>query len=332
MDRRSRGPRSRAFTLIELLAVLSIVALLIALLLPAVQSAREVARRLQCANNLKQVGLAMHGYHDVWQAFPAGYLSSYAPRAGQPASASELGPGWAWGTLILPFLEQRPLYDAANFDLGFGEPTEGLRLLALKSNRTIMAAVVSTFLCPSDGRSDGPLDLGGPSVFGAPGQYVASAGWLDSSRTPVEGSGVFSPNSRISLGDVRDGSASTLMIGERARDDADAAWTGVFGGLDDPAPLCTKRGRPVDSCVPLMFLVLGRTGPAADVVNGEAPDVSPLDARATRPDGFASRHPAGCLFLACDGSTRLVARTVSREVFRALASRSGGEVVDAGGY
>ena len=113
--RRSRG--ERAFTLIELLVVIAIIGLLIGLLLPAVQAAREAARRMQCQNNLKQIGLAMHGYHDVWQSFPPAYLA-------RPVTGLELGSGWAWGTLVLPYLEQRPVYDAANFDLGFGEVSD----------------------------------------------------------------------------------------------------------------------------------------------------------------------------------------------------------------
>ena len=275
----------------------------------------------------------MHGYHDAWGTFPSGYLGSYPSRVGGPVGAGELGPGWAWATFALPFVEQKSLYDAANFDLGFGAPTDGARLLALKANRTIMGTAVATFLCPSDGRAEGPLDLGeGASLFGAPGHYVASAGWLDSSRAPVAGSGVFYPNSRVSIGDVRDGTSATLMIGERSRDAADAAWTGVFGGLADPAPLCAKRGASVESCVPLMFLVLGRTGPAADALSGDVRAVPPLDSRTARPDGFASRHAAGCLFLTCDGSARVVARTVAPAVFRALASRSDGDVVAAAAY
>src|SRR5690242_3831055 len=107
--------RRSGFTLIELLVIIAIIGLLVALLLPAVQAAREAARRAQCANNLKQIGLAMHGYHDVWHSFPPGYLT-------RPVTGLELGPGWAWGTLILPYLEERPLYDSANFDFSYGNP------------------------------------------------------------------------------------------------------------------------------------------------------------------------------------------------------------------
>ena len=149
--RRSRG--ERAFTLIELLVVIAIVGLLIGLLLPAVQAAREAARRMQCQNNLKQIGLAMHGYHDVWQSFPPAYLA-------RPVTGLELGAGWAWGTLILPYLEQRPVYDAANFDLGFGEVISRRGLLGLFENRTVRRISVSMFLCPSAGGGEGPIDLG----------------------------------------------------------------------------------------------------------------------------------------------------------------------------
>jgi prepilin-type N-terminal cleavage/methylation domain-containing protein len=110
MSRPPSVSKARGFTLIELLVVIFVIGLLVALLLPAVQSARETARRAQCANNLKQIGLAVHGYHGVWQSFPPAYLT-------QHATGLELGTGWAWGTLVQPYLEQRPLYNAANFDL-----------------------------------------------------------------------------------------------------------------------------------------------------------------------------------------------------------------------
>src|SRR3954447_24995498 len=109
--------RRTGFTLIELLVVIAIIAILIALLLPAVQQAREAARRTQCRNNLKQMGLAMHNYHDVFNCFPPGYLG-YPAAAGQDCSAvrntAPFAQGWGWGTYLLPYLDQAPLYNSLN--------------------------------------------------------------------------------------------------------------------------------------------------------------------------------------------------------------------------
>jgi prepilin-type N-terminal cleavage/methylation domain-containing protein len=319
--RRSRG--ERAFTLIELLVVIAIISLLIGLLLPAVQAAREAARRMQCQNNLKQIGLAMHGYHDVWQSFPPAYLA-------RSVTGLELGTGWAWGTLVLPYLEQRPVYDAANFDLGFGEVSASL--LGLFENKTVRRISVSAFLCPSDIGGEGPLSLGqgSGSVDGSAGQYVASAGWMDSSQSPINGTGVLYPNSRVAIGDVRDGTSATLMIGERSRNLADATWSGVFGSRSEPAPLCTKAGWPVQSCVGLMFLLMGRSGPSSDVVSGGIPGGNTPNHQGA--DGFASLHPGGCQFLLSDGSVRFVKETLAPQVFRALATRAGGEIIGADQY
>jgi prepilin-type processing-associated H-X9-DG protein len=315
--------------LIELLVVIAIIAIVIALLLPAVQAAREAARRLQCQNHLKQIGLAMHAYHDVWQAFPPAYLTGPVP------AGPGLDSGWAWGTLILPYLEQRPVYDAANFDFNFGsantEDSHGF--LGLLANRTVMRTSISTFLCPSAEGGEGPLSLGYDSgtVIGAPGQYIASAGWMDSSVLPITGTGVFYPNSRVSIGDVSDGASATVMIGERSRNLTDVAWSGILG-LAPQLPLCTKQGWPVKSCVGIVFLLMGRTGPASDIVSGSIPGGNTPNDPAAGADGFWSRHPGGCQFLLCDGSVRFTKETLAPQVFRALASRAGGEVIGADQY
>src|SRR5881227_3378700 len=114
-NRRIPMMRRHGFTLIELLVVIAIIAVLIALLLPAVQAAREAARRSQCVNNLKQMGLALHNYHDTVGVFPPGYVSSQAPGSKPILDGNDTGPGWAWGSMILPQLEQDPLFHAINF-------------------------------------------------------------------------------------------------------------------------------------------------------------------------------------------------------------------------
>lgn len=334
MRRLRRSRRERAFTLIELLVVIAIVGVLIGLLLPAVQSAREAARRVQCQNHLKQIGLAMHGYHDAWHVLPPAYLTPSVLRPSRPATDLELGPGWAWGALILPYAEQGPLYDAANFDLGYGEVDGRYGLVGLRENKTVRQSSVSLFLCPSGGGGEGPLNLGYGSgtVAGSPGQYIASAGWMDSSRLPVTGTGVLYPNSRVAIGDVSDGTGATLMVGERSRNLAEAAWSGVFGSHSSPVPLCTKRGWPAESCVGLMFLLMGRTGPSSDILSGGLPGGNAPNNRGVGADGFWSLHPGGCQFLICDGSVRFLKETLDPQVFRALATRAGGEIIGAGQY
>jgi hypothetical protein len=246
----------------------------------------------------------------------------------------DLGAGWAWGTLILPYSEQRPVYDAANFDLGFGEVSAPPGHLGLFENGTVRRISLSMFLCPSGGGGEGPIDLGLGSahVSCAPGQYVASAGWMDSSQSRIKGTGVLFPNSRVAIGDVSDGTSATLMIGERSRNLADAAWSGVFGSHSTPAPLCTKKGWPVESCVGLMFLLMGRTGPSADIISGSIPGGNTPNHPGAGADSFWSRHPGGCQFLRCDGSIRFIKGTVAPPVFGALASRAGGEVIGTDQY
>src|SRR5580658_4847851 len=134
-----RKYRRRAFTLIELLVVIAIIAVLIALLLPAMQAAREAARRAQCVNNLKQIGLALFNYENQITVFPPGYIdyqnnSIYTPDL-------DMGPGWGWAAMVLPNLEQQPLYNSINFSLGIRNASNGTAVL---TNLTV-------FFCPSDG-------------------------------------------------------------------------------------------------------------------------------------------------------------------------------------
>ena len=166
--RMSLTPRPfRGFTLIELLVVIAVIAVLVGLLLPAVQTAREAARRAQCSNNLKQIGLAMHGYHSVQNTFPPAYITAVVNDPAMP----EIGPGWGWGVMLLGQLEQQPLYQGINFSLQIADP----------GSVTARTAILSVFLCPSD-VGNGPVvasSLTGTILTTdiAAGRYkVASAG------------------------------------------------------------------------------------------------------------------------------------------------------------
>ena len=204
----SRLPCQRGLTLIELLVVIVIIVMLIAVLLPAVQAAREASRRARCMNNLKQIGLAMHHYHDAVGGFPPGYVSLVP---GHQPTDPESGPGWGWGTMVLPFIDQAPLSNAVNFNRPITDP----------GSQTVRASILSIYLCPSSAGS-GLIrlsDSSGESLVNdlSPGQYVASAGQFQVADWPSDNNGVFFRNSRVGLRDITDGSSLTMMAEERSR-------------------------------------------------------------------------------------------------------------------
>jgi len=323
--------KPRGFTLIELLVVIAIIGVLIALLLPAVQAAREAARRAQCTNNLKQMGLALQNYHDAIGTLPM----SYAARSRFIDGATDTAPGWGWGAMILPQLEQGPLFNAVNFSL----PVEG------PQNSTVIRSILTTYLCPSDPMSGGPFAVsdssGNVSATMGPTSYAACVGNdLADTTTGLNndglGNGVLFRNSGIRLADITDGTSQTITVGERAWSITSGPWAGVVtNGV-------IRRG-PANPCPTTGALFY----PAASLVQAHC-NVLNTD---TDPDGgiddYSSRHPSGANFVFADGSVHFLKSVLrnsgkrpdgstiyspSSLVLQALGTRASGEVVSADAY
>ncbi len=208
------------FTLIELLVVIAIIAVLIGLLLPAVQKVREAANRTQCRNNLKQIGLALHSYHDRMGVFPPGYTSR-----GPAPDGTDLGPGWGWAAHLLADVEQDNLQRRIDFG-------QGVRDMAHASVRVQSLAI---FRCPSDQRIDTftVVCTDSRAVDVAHGNYVALFGNNEIEEDPGKGNGMFFRNSRLRMVDITDGTSNTLMVGERSSNLGKASWVGVVPRLED---------------------------------------------------------------------------------------------------
>jgi prepilin-type N-terminal cleavage/methylation domain-containing protein len=184
------------FTLIELLVVIAIIGVLVALLLPAVQAAREAARRASCVNNMKQMGIALHNYHDSRGVLPSGYVYKLGYSTG----------GFGWAAMILPHMEQTPLFNAINFDLPAWS----------SQNSTVCTTALSSYQCPTDYTTSTTRGFMSREGFNyAKSSYVANFGPNDLDVTPEDRSGVFSRNSSTRIADVTDGLSQTLFAGER---------------------------------------------------------------------------------------------------------------------
>jgi prepilin-type N-terminal cleavage/methylation domain-containing protein/prepilin-type processing-associated H-X9-DG protein len=314
--REFNSPRSRrAFTLIELLVVVLIIGILVALLLPAVQSAREASRRLQCMNNLRQIGLALANYSSVVDVYPPGWIDTNEVCV------------WGWGARLLGFLEQSPLVA--------GDLLE--KYFATQATATVQTTMLAVFLCPSSpggGLIDTPF-ADGPNNFMfdqfAPSNYVGSAGNKNPLYFPATCGGIFFYNSAIRPASITDGMSSTILVGERSRDLSNATWSGGF-----LANNCTGPSWPVQVCdVGLTSFTLSNAGPATDPAytgNTVFPAIQVPNDRQPGPSGYRSLHPGGCNFLFCDESVRFVKETVNRPIFAALATRAGGETLGSDQY
>jgi prepilin-type N-terminal cleavage/methylation domain-containing protein/prepilin-type processing-associated H-X9-DG protein len=305
-----RLPHPGGFTLIELLVVIAIIAVLIGLLLPAVQAAREAARRAQCVNNMKQVGLALANYEQALNALPPGYMS------GVDASGNDTGPGWGWAAMVLPQLEQSTVYNTINFSLAIEVP----------ANSTSRLATVNGFLCPSDPTATVYWAVQRDAATGSPVQNICQvapsnyAGMYGIGEPGPDGNGVFFRDSRVALRDVTDGTSQTLFLGERSHRLGEATWVGsVTGAIMYPTDN-DNIGRYATETSSGM--VLGHVGEGA----------GPGDPRSDVNQFYSLHAGRGVNFLFGDGHVTFLKATMNYGAYLSLATRAGGEVVSADAY
>lgn len=319
----SKTLRRHGFTLIELLVVIAIIAILIALLLPAVQQAREAARRSTCKNNLKQLGLAIHNYHDIHNAFPMCYGTSI-PNTNPPQFAID-SRGRSWMMAILPQIDQAPLFNQINH----GEP------LSRPENQLVAQQVIPAYLCPSDsdnnGKMTGRANVGNATSPAANlpwgvNNYKMSCGsnWAAGSAsafapvTSPTGRGAGSNNGLdVSNGfmgrnaaapvmtrtrDITDGLSQTFAIGESIPSRVNHTWWWWFNGTT------------ATNAVPLNYFVKNTNIAVGDWPNNYS---------------FGSKHVGGGHFTMGDGSVKFVSENVDLNTYRAVSTISSAEAVNA---
>lgn len=316
----SRRRRGRGFTLVELLVVIAIIGTLVAMLLPAVQSAREAARVAQCINNLKQFGVAFHAFHDTNRRFPAAYESTAGPANGPPDPVTrDRGPGWAWGMRLLPFMEESALHDSFDKNVPCWHP----------NNAIPAARQPSVFLCPSASGVLEPFTVKGQmaetlAVFGR-SCYVASVGQEEPWSYTVDDysdivDGPLYRNSRTSAKDVTDGLSKTVFLGEHHPVLSSKTWVGVIPG----AKVCPTEQFALTACDSAATMVQVHSGPAAkEIPLSIHPPNSPL----CHVCQMYSEHAGGCNVMFGDGSARFIDEMINQLVWASLSSCAKGDLV-----
>jgi prepilin-type N-terminal cleavage/methylation domain-containing protein len=312
---RSRGLSNRGFTLVELLVVIAIIGILVGLLLPAVQQAREAARRMSCSNNMKQISLAMHNYHGIFNKLPYGWADR----------------GTVWSAHILPQIEQANLYNT----LEFHERGRGNWTTRGGPNTAAAATVIKAFICPT-------LPIGLSFDYnGIPGRVPASyrgnagseASSDDTSTITIPGTkslemldqnGIFYGCSKTKFRDITDGLSNTFLFGESytdpdfVKDGNGMDYWSIGSPQTDPCRCDGGTGGTEFS------EVVGTT-----IVQPNAIRINPsLNGRLLEL-AFGSYHPGGLMMSKCDGSVEFISNEIDMTVYQALSSRNGGEIIDA---
>ncbi|NLY02238.1 MAG: DUF1559 domain-containing protein [Rhodopirellula sp.] len=308
----SKRSSQRGFTLVELLVVIAIIGILIALLLPAVQAAREAARRSQCSNKFKQVGLALHNYHDTHQTLPPGSIVWSSTYGCPPTQSPTTYYGWGWATFILPYIEMENVYDKFEFR----EPAYNSPICYRAAG-----AMIDTYLCPSDPQAGGYVEFTGSKgpdglsnqpdntdfpainmVGVADSQdwicHYASASYLFPKHYNVA-DGIMADRKGCRFRDILDGTSNTLMIAE---------VTG--GGLGTTKGFSWVFTPMTDTYEGINGLYTVPGGYTAALYN-------------FRTTGPSSYHPGGCQFAIGDGSVRFLSETIDRETLKRLTDRAG---------
>ena len=328
------SPHERpAFTLVELLAVIAIIGTLVGLLLPAVQSAREAARMSQCSNNLKQIGIAFHNHHDARGFFPPMTTARTGYTIGVSPGYIPTGDGWAWGTMILPFIDGAGTFDRLNPQTFWDQPGRDTFATAVADTtvrKPIINGSIATYLCPSDpaGKTN---DLQGNNSnitfnYGR-SNYVVSSDFDDCGESCPKTAtrGIAFVGSRIKVKDITDGMAKTFAVGERVHR--------IYGGNDrNTSPF--NPGSAIWAGTTFANYLL------QDTFNSYPPSGISAFGGSTRwginnfvsiagngRKGYSSNHSNGTMFVFCDGSVQFLGQMTDDTTYRRLGNRSDGLVI-----
>jgi prepilin-type processing-associated H-X9-DG protein len=341
--------------LIELLVVIAIIAILIGLLVPAVQQVRAAAARTQCTNNLKQIGLALHSYHDSNKKFPPGYVDGNTNPLLTPDN--DVGPGWGWASFILPYLEQTNVFTQINFNVAVGTGV----------NTQVSQLPLTIFQCPADPNQQSCVlynwntytNTNPPTITVAHGNYVGCNGWLEcfngaggsdaggggpagngtdglAGGLGTSARGLFFRNSQNSILSITDGTSNTIIAGERCNTHSPSTWTGAVANAMCPAWMATIPYTAPNT--PPASAPTGPNGSAYDNADygealvfshGNQTHLPSSDNPFYDPDTFYSLHPGpGANFLFGDGSVHYLTNGINPITYQALCTIAGGEVAN----